>query len=154
MGRNRLRKKQLSSDSETDESLSAPKNKRRKQIAESDEQDEMLVEASTSTRNRTSSSTRLSGNTSNRSSTIENLSVRKKIDWENSVLLTLFYSIVWTYYEKRVQSLRKNNVCTFKEFYVSLQHVHRIWAKHQFPCGKQWKWKECGDHCSCSRTCR
>lgn len=76
MGRNRLRKKQLSSDSESDETLSAPKNKRRKQIAESDEQEEMLVEASTSTRNRASSSTRLSANTSNRSSTIENPSVR------------------------------------------------------------------------------
>lgn len=77
MGRNRLRKKQLSSDCESDESLSAPKNKRRKQIAESDDQEDMLVEASTSTRNRTSSSACSSSITiNNRSPTIENPSVR------------------------------------------------------------------------------
>lgn len=78
MGRIRLRKKHLSSGSESDDSVSAPKNKKRKEIIE-DDQEDMLVEASTSksvsSRKLPSMGDNSSTNSSNRSTTMENPSV-------------------------------------------------------------------------------
>lgn len=78
MGRSRLRKKHLSSGSESDDSLSAPKNKKRKQIVGDDGQEDMLVEASSSSavsHKLSSRDANSSTSTSNRSSATENPSV-------------------------------------------------------------------------------